>query len=553
MKNILFILLFIYGASIIDANSSIMLYLDTKDHLEDQTPFNFTNPIPSKIKIMGNVDLSFYVNQAVVFQYRFRLEVPQGGGSNVNRSLLNWTDWINKDINEIVVPKLGKEGRYRFIVEYKTHTSNEIKKYEKLFDVYDTKPLTTTVTAQTKTIPSPDKVVPEPTRPVAGNRPVKPADNQDNTATTIKIDKNRQLNNKPVLAEDKPKQEVADKQVEYLPEKPVVVDKNLTKDYNLLLMESIRQKNAGLLRESVANGAGLNLKGQYGGNILHMLDDYTASEDLILILKNKGVSINEPDNYNNTPLHYAIIQGENLYARYLINQGANLNIKNQMDLSPLHLAVLFNNSTAVKDLLDKGANVDILGNTGYTPLHIASQLDHTEIARDLLRNGANVSLKTDQNLSAKTIAKIQNNNNIVTLFNSRGASSIPPSKSKTNINQIKPYSTYPKIDFNLLYDPISIKNRKTAKVIQMVSAPVFALCAAGATYLKLEADNYYSLYNEYKTIEDSRDIAKYNYDKTLEYDTYFYISGGISVVSLYTFFHSTIWKRNVTNRMRKKF
>jgi len=551
MKNILLLIIFQCGAGLIDANSSIVLPVSTKEYTEDQIPLNFTNPIPSKIKILGKVDLSFYVNQAVVFQYRYRLEVPQGGGTNVNRSLLTWTAWINQGINEIVIPKLGKEGRYRFVVEYKTHASNEIEKYEKSFDVYDTKPLTTTATAQTNTIPSPDKTIPEPTRPVADNRPSKPKDNQDNTATTIKIDKNKQVNNKLILAKDKPIQEFAGNQKEYLPAKPVVVDKNLTKDYNLLLLESIRQKNAGLLRESIANGAGLNLKGQYGGNIFHMLDDHIASEDLISILKNKGTSINEPDTYNNSPLHYAILKGENIYARYLINQGANLNIKNQTDLSPLHLAVLLNNIIVVKDLLSKGANVDIKGNTGYTPLHIASEMNHMEIARDLLRNGAKISLQTDQKLSAKTIAKIQKNNNIVTLLTSRGSNVLSPSSSKIDMNQMKPHSAYPKIDFNLPYDPISIKNRKTAKVIQMVSAPVFALCAAGATYLKLEANNYYSLYNEYKIIEGSRDIAKYNYDKTLEYDTYFYISGGISVVSLYTFFHSTIWKRNVTNRMRK--
>jgi len=39
----------------------------------EQTPFNFTSPIPERIRIMEKVNLSFYVNQSIVFQYRYRL------------------------------------------------------------------------------------------------------------------------------------------------------------------------------------------------------------------------------------------------------------------------------------------------------------------------------------------------------------------------------------------------------------------------------------------------------------------------------------------------
>jgi len=224
-----------------------------------------------------------------------------------------------------------------------------------------------------------------------------------------------------------------------------------------------------------------------------------------------------------------------------------------MDLSPLHLAVLLNNRSIVKELLDKGAIVDIVGKAGYTPLHIAAEMNNVEIAGDLLKNGAKVAFRTDQQLSSKTIAKIQENNTIVDLIKCKGSCSASTSMPSTYPRQYNSNAVYPKVDFNLPYDQKLIKNRHTAKVIQIISVPVFAICVAGSTYLKIEANNYYSLYKEYQATEGSMDLAKYNYDKTMQYDTYFYISGGISVVPLYTFIHSTIWKKNITNKMRKVF
>jgi len=153
----LFILLFAasnsYGLSLLHTS----YYLSYEESISDQTPFNFTNPIPDRIRILGKVNLSFYVNQSVVFKYRYRIEVLQGGGESINKSLLNWTDWINRDINEVIVPKLDKEGRYKMVIEYKTHKSNEIRRYEKQFEVYSITPVNIAVTTQSRKEAIPEK------------------------------------------------------------------------------------------------------------------------------------------------------------------------------------------------------------------------------------------------------------------------------------------------------------------------------------------------------------------------------------------------------------
>ncbi len=94
-----------------------------------------------------------------------------------------------------------------------------------------------------------------------------------------------------------------------------------------------------------------------------------------------------------------------------------------------------------------------------------------------------------------------------------------------------------------------IKKRRTVKIIQVASIPVFVLSTAGAAYLRKEANNYYSLYKR----SESEETAKFNYDKTLQFDTYSYISAGISVGSIYSFVHTTIWRKKITKKMRKTF
>ena len=492
---------------------------------QEQSPFSFTGIVPARIKIKDRVDLSFYVNQSIVFQYRLILEVPKGGETAVPRSLLTWSAWNNKDINEIIISKLGKEGKYKFVVEYKTHSSSEIKKFEKVFDVYNENPVRTSDKAQYRASNATVSSVAVTSAPVDENKTIKTLSADDRLNKEIKTEDTVQAENnlitKKIEVNPKPELQINEPTKDSL-EIPVISDKKVSVDYDLLLKESIKNKNTVSLQESIEKGAGKNFKGPYGGNIFHALDE--------------------------SPLHYAILSGKISYAKYLINQGANLNLKNNLDLSPLHLAVLMNNKDVVKALLNKGTDVNILGNSGYTPLHIASEMNHLEIARDLLNNGAKDKIKTDQKLTSKTIAKIQKKLDMRKLIVSNGSYTYSPSGSDIISGQIS-MTAYPKIDFTLPYDKELIKKRQTARILQAISIPVFVISAAGSIYLRHEANRYYSSYKDAETEE----TAKFYYDKTSQYDTYTYIAGGISLVSIYGFIHSAIWKRNISNRMIKTF
>jgi ankyrin repeat protein len=468
--------------------------ISSEFHFSIQTPFNFFNTVPSKIKSTDKVDLSFSANIEVVSQYRYRLEVPDLTQSTINKTFLNWSAWISNAFTDIIILRIDQEGQYKLVIEYKSYGTTEIKKFEKLFGVFN--PVTTTN----------GKVISK-TGSKTGNSAVEPAD------------------------------------------KPPVDEKTLKPDYDKLLSEAIEKKDEVLFKESVLNGAGSGIKGSNGGNIFHVMNDNLANDDLISLLKASGISMNEADNYGNTPLHIAIMSRERKYARSLMDQGADLNIKNKVELSPLHISAFLNDEETAKDLLARGAEIDIKGNAGYTPLHIASLMNNIEVAKDLLNMGAKTRIKTDQNLNAVTIAKIQNNDLMKKLITKKGSYNLnrPDITLNANISQMNSVKLNPQFDINLPYNKDLLKKRQINKVLGIISIPIFAICTTGAVYFRSEADKYYSSYKNAETI----DMAQHFYDKTKQNDSYAYISGGVSLTSAFGIIHSAFRKKSISNKMCK--
>lgn len=460
-----------------------------------QAPFSFFNPVPSQIRAGEKVDMSFTVNNEIVSQYRYRLEVPAGAENSISKSLLSWSDWINEAFTDIILLKVIQTGRYKLTIEYKAFSVSDVKRFERSFEVNATG-------IQSNTI---GKV--ENAKSSTESRATEKAQNTASSGT-------------------------------------------VSPDYEKLLLEAIQKRDTGLFRISIQNGAGLNLKGNSGGNIFHVMNGLSADGNLISTLMSSGVSINETDNFGNTPLHIAIMSRETDYARSLINQGAELNINNKVGLAPLHIAAFLAEDMVATALLEKGANFNLRGASGYTPLHIASLMNSTLVAKDLLLKGASTKIKTEQKLSAKAIAKIQNNMEIEKLIAKHGNYNVNQNKvtsAGSNSSFLGSIKLNPQFEVNLAYNKELIKKRQFARTIQIISVPLFALSTAGAAYMKIEGNRYYSSYLNAETM----DMARYYYDKAMQYDKNTYIFGGVSIVSLYGFIHSTISKKNITVRMRK--
>ena len=446
MKTCLFILVIILSTSLNNFNiaakseESIL----SEYFIYQEASFYFLKPVSPSIKLHDKIDLSFFRNQSVVSEYRYRLEIPAGGATVIDRNFTRWTPWISFDFIEFIIPMLDREGGYKLNIEYRSSKGGEILNFEKLFYVYRVNPGTYGEIANSETAAVSDKTVSKTTtttdKQITKVQPVT-SRTTSNITTAINLSSKRvtpvidkivirtnsiavlslnDLNLKGRLGNEKQpilqdaRMIVAHKTVSIFKntsneseKKTVPTEINNAKDYNHLIAESIERKDTTLFKKLVQSEAEIVLKGPEGGNIFHLMNDFISNDELITVLKSKGISINETDNNGNSPLHVAILSGESEYARSLINQGAELNIRNKLELSPLHLAAFLNDRQVTNILVLQGAEIDIKGNSGYTPLHIATELNNIHVARDLLYKGANTRIKTKQNLTPQVLLKFR--------------------------------------------------------------------------------------------------------------------------------------------------
>jgi ankyrin repeat protein len=101
--------------------------------------------------------------------------------------------------------------------------------------------------------------------------------------------------------------------------------------------------------------------------------------------------LNATSPYESTPLHYAVLGGNEDTVRYLVEKGARVNAKNIFQESALHWACKEGNPNVVRYLLQHSASFLALDSEGNTPMHWAAEHDQEEIIRILLDHGDETS------------------------------------------------------------------------------------------------------------------------------------------------------------------
>ncbi len=96
----------------------------------------------------------------------------------------------------------------------------------------------------------------------------------------------------------------------------------------------------------------------------------------------------------------------------LINKGVTINAKTDLDKVALIQASENGQIEAVKILIDNGADVNIQAPNGYTPLMAASKSGYFAIVKFLVRNGANVTMENNEEWSAADFAEWKENKKI---------------------------------------------------------------------------------------------------------------------------------------------
>ncbi|MBV0900150.1 MAG: ankyrin repeat domain-containing protein [Wolbachia endosymbiont of Fragariocoptes setiger] len=102
-------------------------------------------------------------------------------------------------------------------------------------------------------------------------------------------------------------------------------------------------------------------------------------------------NISHRDTNQETPLHFAVLEGKAKIAEYLISQGAEVNSVDDAGQTPLHLAVLYGRDEIAKHLITKGrTDVNAFDINGNTPLHHAAIKNNIDMVHYLIKNGADI-------------------------------------------------------------------------------------------------------------------------------------------------------------------
>uniref|UniRef100_A0A1Y1NLE7 Uncharacterized protein n=1 Tax=Photinus pyralis TaxID=7054 RepID=A0A1Y1NLE7_PHOPY len=115
-----------------------------------------------------------------------------------------------------------------------------------------------------------------------------------------------------------------------------------------------------------------------------------------LLLNGCNVMVNSRNTLTDTPLHFAVRNGNLEIVDMLLDRHAEINAKNVDGTTPLHIAVENGHENLVKLLLERGADVNIEDRYGRSVLYVAAANKHCIIVRRILEFCPDVRSKSNR-------------------------------------------------------------------------------------------------------------------------------------------------------------
>ncbi|XP_057326523.1 ankyrin-3-like [Microplitis mediator] len=115
---------------------------------------------------------------------------------------------------------------------------------------------------------------------------------------------------------------------------------------------------------------------------------YNHSDVAKLLIEKEAKVESKSKKLSNTPLHYAVINGDREVVNLLLDRGASIVAKNGDGRAPLHHAVEKQDIEMIELLLQRKAFINTRDDTGQSPLCIAAEKGNYQIVDILLKNGA---------------------------------------------------------------------------------------------------------------------------------------------------------------------
>ncbi len=197
------------------------------------------------------------------------------------------------------------------------------------------------------------------------------------------------------------------------------------------LYVALRNNNIRLARILLNHGANINIELPQGYKEglnpssqtlpLHIFIETEQNRNIHFLLNEfrNLIDINERSLNGNTPLHFAIYEGNIELIKLLIEKGADVNAQNINGDTPLHVAIATHNLNyasneqliIIEMLLQAEAVINIQNHDGATPLHTALsraqslRVESFELVDFLIDHGANDSIPAINNLTPRDILK----------------------------------------------------------------------------------------------------------------------------------------------------
>lgn len=200
------------------------------------------------------------------------------------------------------------------------------------------------------------------------------------------------------------------------------------------LIEYIIYQEFDKAKELIKGGVDVDYQDEYSGSTALILSCGYNFVDMAKFLIEHGANLNLQDRNGQTALMAAARCCEELF-NLLLAKGAEIKLKDENEHTALTHACVGVISedvslAVVQTLLDRGANVDEAPDSGpaggYTCLMMAAVNNQLELVKLLAKNGADVNKKAKDGNSALSLAKEENNEEMVKLLKSLGAKDLDP-------------------------------------------------------------------------------------------------------------------------------
>ncbi|KAL6697324.1 hypothetical protein J3F84DRAFT_394022 [Trichoderma pleuroticola] len=160
-------------------------------------------------------------------------------------------------------------------------------------------------------------------------------------------------------------------------------------NFSLYLSPAAEFGHEAFVKLLLARCADINAKDGRGFTPLHLAVVHGQEEVVKLLLDEVDVNNKTNKQTSRTLLHLAAEKDHEAITKLLLDKGADIEATDIADQTPLHYAVQYSSVAAVKFLLDEGANIEAADRLGQRPLHMAANGKET-IVELLLDKGADV-------------------------------------------------------------------------------------------------------------------------------------------------------------------